>query len=158
MHFNTLLFIATLYRFEGVVGFSSSIPRTAIQSTSQRCSSPSNSFTLSPLFSSKEDEIAELEEKLRKLKEESSAETTVNDLEFEGSEDSPKPVIDEPFEEMLSESWKDSEESDSGAVVKNLIGAGIAVLLAIVVSQVPVGNDGYDKYTAVKPSTSIDLG
>ena len=158
MNFNTLLFIAALYRFEGVVGFSSSIPRTVMQSTPQRYSTPSNSFTLSPLFSSKEDEIAELEEKLRKLKEEASTETTVNDIDSEVSEDSSEPLIDEPFEEMLSESWKDSEDSDNGAVVKNLIGAGIAVLLAIAVSQVPVGNDGYDKYTAVKPSTSIDLG
>ncbi len=69
--------------------------------------------------------------------------------------------IDEPFEEMLSEQWKESDvesQEGGGGVIKNLIG-GVAILVAaIAFSQVPVGQEGLDKYSTAKPSTTIDLG
>lgn len=111
-------------------------------------------------FNSKQDEIEALEEKLRKLKEEADesskeVKTSVDDMTPVAKE-----TVDEPFEEMLSESWKDSdvESEDSGGVVKNLIGAAILVVVAIIVSQVPVGQEGFDKYSTAKPNTTIDLG
>jgi hypothetical protein len=114
------------------------------------------------LQSSKEDEIAELEEKLRKLKEETEQETDgqpekMASEEMEALESS---VIEEPLEALLSESWKDAEASseDQGSVVKNLIGAAILIVALIAFSQIPVGNEGLDKYSTAKPNQSIDLG
>ena len=110
----------------------------------------------------KDDEIAALEEKIRRLKEEAEAEAEekvgessniASDFEASNTD------IDEPFGEMLSESWKvESEPSDEGGVVKNLITAVIILVLAIALSQVPVGQEGLDKYSTAKPNQSIDLG
>jgi len=135
--------------------------------------------------SSKDEEIAALEEKLRLLKEETDASTAAEaetDAETDADTLSEEPSrgwkptpsttpppqrpaaitnVDDPLYEMLSESWKDSDASSSeggGAVMKNLMIAGIALLAAIAFSQVPVGNEGYDRYSAAKPNTSIDLG
>ncbi len=115
-----------------------------------------------PLLDSKQDEIAELEERLRKLKEEKveeqSMEVTANGAVSE-SPSAPVAEIDEPFEEMLSEQWKESDaESQGEGLVKNLI-SGVAILVAaIAFSQIPVGQEGLDKYSTAKPSTTIDLG
>ena len=143
--------------------------------------------------SSKDEEIAALEEKLRQLRETDATTTTAELSESEPeSESSPPPSTTPPttplesqsqpqpqsfpvtralpvknqatvddFDELLSESWKDNDVSASeggGAVLKNLAIAGIALLVAVAVSQVPVGQDGYDRYTTAKPNTSIDLG
>jgi len=131
--------------------------------------------------SSKDEEIAALEEKLRLLKEETDASTaaeaeadadTLSEEPSRGWKPTPSTTpppqrpaaitnVDDPLYEMLSESWKDSDASSSeggGAVMKNLMIAGIALLAAIAFSQVPVGNEGYDRYSAAKPNTSIDLG
>ena len=108
----------------------------------------------------KDDEIAALEEKIRRLKEEAEAEEKVGESSNIASDfEAPNTDIDEPFGEMLSESWKvESEPSDEGGVVKNLITAVIILVLAIALSQVPVGQEGLDKYSTAKPNQSIDLG
>jgi hypothetical protein len=108
------------------------------------------------LLSSKEDEIAALEEKLRILKEE--ADMKENQVEAETS--IPQITIDEPLDEMLTEKWKEKEAEsvDGGGFIKNLVGIGILLAVSIAVSQIPAGQEEYDKYTVVKPNTSIDLG
>ena len=111
------------------------------------------------LKSSKEDEIAALEEKLRQLKGE-TVEEIIEEPSFK-VDAAPTPVVDEPFEEMLSESWKASDPSASegeGSVIKNLLVAGALIVAAIAFSQIPIGEEGLDKYSTAKPSTSIDLG
>ena len=115
---------------------------------------------LSIMKAGKDDEIAALEDKIRRLKEEAEAEEKVGESSNIASDfEAPNADIDEPFGEMLSESWKvESEPSDEGGVVKNLITAVIILVLAIALSQVPVGQEGLDKYSTAKPSQSIDLG
>jgi len=87
-------------------------------------------------FNSKQNEIEALEEKLRKLKEETDESSKeVAALIYRWCDSAPTAIdtVDEPFEEMLSESWKDLTWMDvkyiwrqwRGGVVKNLIGAAI---------------------------------
>ena len=141
--------------------------------------SPSNrfSFTTSPIsgfsiqatrlnLSSKEDEIAYLEEKIKRLKEEQleevEEESTEKKYEIPSSQRN-TPVannLDEPFAEMLSEQWKEKNsqgDDDSGVVVKAVGAIALLVGLAFF-SQVPVGQEDLDKYSTAKPNTSIDLG
>lgn len=108
------------------------------------------------LLSSKEDEIAALEEKLRILKEEAA----MKENQLEAEIPAPRVTIDEPFDEMLTEKWKEKETEsvDGGGFIKNLVGFAILLIVSIAVSQIPAGQEGYDKYTVVKPNTSIDLG
>jgi hypothetical protein len=119
--------------------------------------------------SSKEEQIAELEAQLRKLKEEESSATELeskddDDTAIRTEAPAALEVPDEPFEEMLSEAWKDKEltadDNDGGVMglVKN--GAAVIVTLAVLAafSQIPVGDENYNKYSTAKPSTSIDLG
>jgi len=146
------------------------------------------------LYSSRDEEIADLEKKLRQLKEgaetkevaeteEGAEETEVTSTEksdtsdgefverrFKISDDStnmmvtgeelPKRSAVEPYEELLSEQWKVRESDSVG--FKDLL-LQLAPVLAIIVgliafSQVPIGQEGLDRYSTAKPSTSIDLG
>jgi hypothetical protein len=112
--------------------------------------------TSTHLLSSKEDEIAALEEKLRKLKEEAA----MKENQVEAEIPTPRVTIEEPFDEMLTEKWKEkeTESADGGGFIKNLVGIAILLIASIAVSQIPAGQEGYDKYTVAKPNTSIDLG
>ena len=107
----------------------------------------------------KEQEIAKLEEQLRKLKAEAAE---------EGEQTSPNGTAVTPAEEVvpeamfLSEGWKEveNEESSEGSgTLKTVLSAvGLAVFLAVF-SQIPVGQEDYTKYSAVKANTEkIDLG
>lgn len=127
------------------------VPRSQIQRLHDLSSSSTH------LLSSKEDEIAALEEKLRILKEEADMKKE-NQVEVETS--IPQITIDEPLDEMLTEKWKEKETEsvDGGGFIKNLVGIGILLAVSLAVSQIPAGQEGYDKYTVVKPNTSIDLG
>lgn len=184
-----LLQLLTFCHFatDAVVAFSTPVPSTssALHIRVPRGEGVALAFTQSQRthttrnYASKEDEIAALEEKLRKLREDtssddsdvaptasSSASTSSSYSEVNGDIETPPPsastaVIEEPFSEMLSESWKDSEAAendDDGGVVKNLLSALAVVAALIIFSQVPVGQDGLDKYSTAKPSTTIDLG
>mmetsp|Transcript_18583 Transcript_18583/g.25783 ORF Transcript_18583/g.25783 Transcript_18583/m.25783 type:complete len:199 (-) Transcript_18583:143-739(-) len=125
--------------------------------------------------SSKEDEIAALEEQLQRLKEEASKEEEDGEeLVEESSTSSAAGVIDrksmndELMPEMLTEQWKESnsaageEDSESGGLmqtVTSLVG-GLALLAGVLAfSQVPVGQEDFNKYSAGKAGGSkIDLG
>eukprot|EP00560_Eucampia_antarctica_P006370 CAMPEP_0197826492 /NCGR_PEP_ID=MMETSP1437-20131217/3451_1 /TAXON_ID=49252 ORGANISM="Eucampia antarctica, Strain CCMP1452" /NCGR_SAMPLE_ID=MMETSP1437 /ASSEMBLY_ACC=CAM_ASM_001096 /LENGTH=159 /DNA_ID=CAMNT_0043426961 /DNA_START=215 /DNA_END=694 /DNA_ORIENTATION=- len=126
--------------------------------------------------SSKEQEIAALEEQLRLLKEEdeknkiSDENQVVSNNEGGGDEQAYlgrlTPDIPTPMNEMLSESWKEENEASSAdnenGIVSSLIKVGGAVLLIIslaLASQVPVGQEDFSKYSYKNPtSSSIDLG
>ena len=98
-----------------------------------------------PLFSSKEEEIAKLEEQLRQLKaEQASTEDTVpTQVESSTTEEAVEVVPESMF---LSEGWKtqqgEAAESEGSSGLGNILGViGLAVFLAIF-SQVPIGQEG----------------
>jgi hypothetical protein len=122
--------------------------------------------SLTRQFSSNKDaEIAQLEAKLRQLKEQASREeesasasaSASADDEFTGR-------VSEPFVEMLTEQWKEgdpAQANQSGSPIVAVVGAiGLAVVLGLL-SQIPVGQEELNKYSSIKSGTvtqSIDLG
>jgi hypothetical protein len=143
--------VTALLSIDRSVAFSLLQPSCTTVGTNNRRTISFRTGTL--IKSSKEDEIASLEEKLRKLKEETQEESEDEQITSEVE------LIEEPLEALLSESWKDSEATeDQGGVVKNIIGTGIFLLACIAFSQVPVGNESLDKYSTAKPNQSIDFG
>lgn len=97
----------------------------------------------SALKSSKDDEIASLEEKLRRLKEEAAFE------EEQGKEAMNMELLETPMPEILSEAWKETEvkEEDSGlgGVIKGVAFIGLFVFLAFF-SQVDIGQEDLSTY------------
>ena len=118
----------------------------------------------------KDDEIAELEAKLKQLKEEKEAAadsevaTTLTGINGESSAVATTELTNEddaqPLDEMLSEAWKESENGveEGGSIIPSLIGGLVLLVSFVALSQIPVGQEGLDKYSTAKPSTSIDLG
>lgn len=114
------------------------------------------------LFSSKEDEIRELEEKLQRLKEEAveEEEKTVAVVEEEENVDLNEQAV---YTELLTEQWKEDEAAaEEGGLLKSagvaLATIGLLVGLALF-SQVPVGQEDLSRYsTPSAPSKQIDLG
>lgn len=125
---------------------------------------------------SREQEIAALEEQLRRLKEDGEKETAVAmNEEFIAADDNSSaylgrltPDVATPLDEMLSESWKEQNDavdsSDDGGIGSTLgkVAAGILLVAGLALaSQVPVGQDDFSKYSykePAAPATSIDLG
>lgn len=126
------------------------------------------------LSSSRDEEIAKLEEQLRKLKEESDASEAVveepttiteeevapalNSEDYVGRGPAKRPV--QPMQEMMSEAWKveDDNSASEGGGLSTILAAVAVVLFVGIFSQIPVGQEDLTKYQAVKTSTSIDLG
>jgi hypothetical protein len=109
------------------------------------------------LQNSNEEEIANLEEQLKKLKDKTSSETPATGESME-SEEPEEPISIELF---LSEKWKEEdapESSEGGGLTGVLAAVGLALFLAVF-SQVPVGREDLSKYSAIKaPTTTLDLG
>mmetsp|Transcript_92335 Transcript_92335/g.258054 ORF Transcript_92335/g.258054 Transcript_92335/m.258054 type:complete len:164 (-) Transcript_92335:230-721(-) len=118
--------------------------------------------TSSRLFGSKEEEIAKLEEQLKRLKKEKetvevpvSAPTATDDAgELEGT----------PIGMFLTEQWKEQEanadsESSGGGIMNVLIAVGFA-LVVVLFSQIPIGQEDLSKYSVGSSPTAeqIDLG
>lgn len=141
-----------------------------------RLSTSNTRWTLHTLKMSddREDEIAKLEEKLRKLREEATQDdgdqqseaasvTDVNGADVNGvstSSEESEAVVPEAM--FLSEGWKEGDgaelEEGSGTIKTVLSAIGFAVFLAVF-SQIPIGQEDYSKYSAVKAQTEkIDLG
>jgi hypothetical protein len=116
------------------------------------------------LAANKDDEIAELEKKLQQLKEAAVEEEEKVVAAAEAvSEEIPVNApnqLEEPMLEMLSESWKETDPSQSseGGILLPILGAVLAVVFLVGFSQVPVGQQDLSKYSAVKTSSQIDLG
>jgi len=140
------------------------------------------------LYSSRDEEIADLEEKLRRLKGPTESEEVADETEitsagkpetsegefverrFKISDESTNMMVTgeelprrskvEPYEELLSEQWKTRETGNVD--LKDLavkIASVVAILAGIIAfSQVPIGQEGLDRYSTAKPSTAIDLG
>ena len=132
-----------------------------------------SSITQIKSSNSDDDEIAELEAKLRQLKEEKQKELLTKTSDDEPADTPTSNPIntgitnydsDTPLNEMLSESWKESDsvsggsDEEGGSIVPALL-SGVALILGFILfSQIPVGQEAYDKYSTAKPNTSIDLG
>ena len=111
-------------------------------------------------MSSKDDEIAKLEEKLQRLKEEKEAESSAADQPEEE-----EPLEEVPIDLFMSESWKEQEaasevESGEGGGVGGIVGALFGLVLLVALSQVPVGQEGLSTYSAElsNPDRQINLG
>ena len=134
---------------------------------------PQKHSTILLRSTSKDDEIAQLEAKLAQLKQEKELETIPTPPETE--EPIPTPTnlenIDDeqrsiasnlknqvPLDEMLSESWKEDEVDESNGIIGSLVSLLALVVGFVVLAQIPIGQEGLDKYSTAKPSTSIDLG
>lgn len=107
------------------------------------------------LLGSKEEEIAKLEEQLRKLKEDDNT-----DKAPFSDEDSD----DVSLEMFLTEQWKEQEAAADGkglgGGLMNLVFAIGAVLALVFFSQLPIGQEDLSKYSAGNSpvSAQIDLG
>ena len=133
------------------------------------------------LLSSKEEEIAKLEEQLKKLKEEAQAEdandeqrqlqesdeatptTGLSSADYVGRGPAKRPVT--PMEEMVTEAWKaeqvaaEEEQEEGGGILPKIVGSIAVVLFLAIFSQAPMGQEDLSKYQGVKgPTTQIDLG
>lgn len=113
---------------------------------------------LSTVFESKDDEIAELEEKLKRLKEEKVGEAIV--AETIGSEED---VGEVPLDMFLTEQWKESEankEASSGGGFTNVLYGIGAALVVVLFSQIPIGQEDLSKYSvgSTPAVEQIDLG
>jgi uncharacterized protein HemX len=115
--------------------------------------------SLASSSSNKDDEIAKLEEQLKRLKEEKAV------LE---QQQQPEEELEEQvdIEMFLSEEWKEKEVAEKGTndggAGTGLVGVLGAIALAlgfVLFSQVPIGQEDLSKYSAIKaPTQQIDLG
>lgn len=168
-----VLLVASLFHTEGFVAPAAIHP--AKQATQQqigwwRQQQQQQQQGLLLQMSSKEEEIAELEAKLRQLKQETqqqqqqavTAPSTASTKSFKKKEDEEE-VPEVPEDIMLSERWKETvDDSSSGGggaslLVTALGGVALAIGLAFF-SQIPVGQEDLNKYTAIETTTQIDLG
>lgn len=139
-----------------------------------RPKSRTSAESLEPLFASREEEIARLEEQLRKLREEEKVSSTLTDfpnLSEELSEEEKK--IAQQLEmikgkdmllserELIGDGIVENAESEvSGGGIFKVVGAVVALILLIAFSQVPVGQESLSQYSATGSSAvkTIDLG
>ena len=111
------------------------------------------------LASSKEEEIAQLEAKLRQLRETEEEQEKVA-VSSSAPANAPN-RLEEPLVEMLSESWREADPAENGGVggfLPTLVGGVLAIVVLSLFSQVPVGQEDFSKYASVKTSTEVDLG
>jgi hypothetical protein len=114
------------------------------------------------LASSKDEEIARLEEKLRQLRETDEQQQQQDEETMSKAVGVTVPnTLEEPFVEMLSESWREADPAENGesaGILAPLVGGILAIVMIAAFSQVPIGQEDYTKYSAVKTSTEVDLG
>lgn len=141
-----LLFCLTIWSILRSDAFTSALPP---------CRKHNNVVSLA---SSNDEEIARLEEKLRQLREtdEKQEEPMSNAVGVAVPN-----RLEEPFVEMLSESWREADPAENGesaGILAPLVGGILAIVMIAAFSQVPIGQEDYTKYSAVKTSTEVDLG
>jgi len=129
---------------------SSSSSRATVTTTSKS--------RMGPLYDSKAEEIAKLEEQLRKLKEEKEEE--VVDAK---SKDDEEELEDITLEMFMTERWKREEAQENAPKEGGFSGIlyGVAAVLALALfSQVPIGQEDLSKYSTGNPGAAqqIDLG
>jgi hypothetical protein len=159
-----LCWLAMLFSFVPIQAFS----------VRQQTLLPISRATSCRLSSSREEEIARLEEQLRKLKEEDVSEGTVEKIKSMTDEELQKYAVDEKVLEkirgkdmLLSESDlieaqildNDDETSVGGKLIPIIATLAIAVFLFFF-AQVPVGQEDLSRYsvTGNTASKTIDLG
>jgi hypothetical protein len=115
-------------------------------------------------FSSKDEEIAKLEERLKELKEENSSEEIPENFPPSGVT-AQEAERDVPIEMFLSEGWKEKEAGQSngggggGGALTSILGVAALVIGLAMFSQIPIGQEDLSKYSAIKaPTERIDLG
>lgn len=116
----------------------------------------------------REEEIAKLEEQLRRLKEEGNTATETSTEELNGEINAVEKRLLEKVqgkdmilsEKALYDGNIVEDQSTEGSVVSNLLTAVAALVLLALFSQIPIGQEDLSKYSAQPASTSrtIDLG
>lgn len=119
------------------------------------------------LFSSREEEIARLEQQLRKLREELKEDDTddplLNEDEIEKTRVALEKVKGKDFilseRDLIEQQLMDQKETSGVALLPVLATVAVAVFLFFF-AQIPVGQDEYTKYGATGSSVikNIDLG
>jgi hypothetical protein len=118
------------------------------------------------LYSNKDEEIAKLEEQLKRLKKEKASEAQL-DVSPQNGEIAPPRLEEEEevsIDMFLSEGWKEKEAAESsgtggGGTLTTIAGVLALVVGLAVFSQVPIGQEDLSKYSAIKaPTEQIDLG
>lgn len=124
---------------------------------------------VSSLASSRDEEIAKLEEQLRKLKEEESSKPdesealTQEEKKYVANERVLEGVKGKDMllsERELVDAGLLEEENTGGVGFGNIVAVVAAVVLLLVFAQIPVGQEDLSRYSATGSAgtTSIDLG
>jgi hypothetical protein len=178
---SSLKFAMCSYRFSAflasawlvVMGLKWMPPSTAFQSVQTSTSSTKIRHSKQSMrswirFSSKDEEIAKLEERLKELKEENSSEEIPENFPPSGVT-AQETERDVPIEMFLSEGWKEKEAGQSngggggssggGGALTSILGVAALVIGLAMFSQIPIGQEDLSKYSAIKaPTERIDLG
>lgn len=140
-----ILALGVMYNAEA---FMSPVPQGMVSTSLRRQSN---------LFGSKEEEIAKLEEQLKKLKDDTEASEASSQVA----------TVVEATEQIsldlfLSEQWKEKEAAEEGSSsgltgILGAVGLGLALL---VFSQISFGNEALSQYSANlrNPDTQVNLG
>ena len=124
------------------------------------------------LASSREEEIAKLEEQLRKLREEeantptstavdASLNTEINSVERRILEKVKGKDMILSERELFDDNIVEDQSTEGGSLVQNILAAVAAIVVLGIFSQIPIGDEGLSKYSAQSGPTvsrSIDLG
>lgn len=130
---------------------------------SERCST-----TTTRIFSSsREEEIAQLEEQLRRLKEEQGESDEKEAVKSKLAEVDPRVLEKVQGKDMIlteqalyDGNFVEDQSTEGGNIVQTALAAVVAVVFLIFFAQIPIGQEDYSKYSASPSATSrtIDLG
>jgi hypothetical protein len=114
--------------------------------------------SLVPLNASdKEEEIAKLEEQLRKLKDQAANDERIDEDISGNLNDGVEEVVPESM--FLSENWKEGdEETEASTSLTSVLSAVGLALVLVIFSQIPIGQEDLSKYSASTSTEKIDLG
>ena len=134
---------------------------------------PKAAVTTTVVFAgNREEEIAKLEEQLRRLREEeaNSPTATKSDVSYDGKINAVEQRLLEKVKgkdmilserELYDDNIMEDQSTEGGSIVQNILIAVAAVVVLGIFSQIPIGDDGLSKYSAQAGPTvsrSIDLG
>lgn len=150
----TVAFTLALGAIYNAEAFLSPVPQGAVTTTLRRQSN---------LFGSKEEEIANLEEQLKKLKGDTDASEASSQVAT-----AVEPVEPISIDLFLSEQWKEKDAVEEGSVSEEGSSSGLTGILGAVglgitllfLSQISIGSEGLTQYSVNQsnPDRQVNLG